>query len=192
MTNRSANSSRLDEWEMAGRAVAQRPMLGAGPEGYRTVVEEVVTADYERRFGREVQPDRAHNGVLDVATTTGVPGALGYSVLLGGVLLEAWRSLRRRVMPGLALGVIAYVAQQMLLFPLAEADPLLWIAAGVLLGQPEPTIVVDSQLRRPVAVVAALLTAVLFVTGVLGVAADRAASQLTLAGADRATICVPT
>ena len=76
-------SSRLDEWSMAGRAIAERPLLGAGPEGYRTVVAEVVTPEYERTYGRDVVPDRAHDGVLDVAVTGGVPAAIAYLVLVG-------------------------------------------------------------------------------------------------------------
>ena len=41
----------LDEWAMA-RVVADHPVVGVGPEGYRTALADGVTADYERTYGR--------------------------------------------------------------------------------------------------------------------------------------------
>ena len=34
--------------------------------------------------------------------------------------------------------MVAYLVQQLLLFPIAELDPILWLAAGVLLATPAP------------------------------------------------------
>jgi O-antigen ligase len=184
-------ASRIDEWSMAGRAVVERPLLGAGPEGYRTVVADVVSADYERTYGREVLPDRAHDGVLDVAVTGGLPAMVAHLALVAWALGAAWRALRerdaRRV--GLGVAVIAYVAQQAFLFPLAELDPVLWLAAGALLTTGNGLHTPPARHRRRWPAVAAACGALaLFATGALGVAADRAAADATSRAGDAATV----
>ncbi|HEX6657628.1 MAG TPA: O-antigen ligase family protein [Ilumatobacter sp.] len=184
-----STTSRLDEWAMAARVVADHPVVGVGPEGYRTALADGVTADYERSYGREALPDRAHSAPLDLAAVGGLPAALLYVALVGGVAVVAVRRMRSGVLiAGLAAAAVAYLVQQLLLFPIAELDPILWLAAGMLLATPAPATAPGPVRRTRVrAAVAGLLTAALFVSGVLGVAADRAAGDLTLSGARRAT-----
>jgi hypothetical protein len=189
--------SRLDEWAMATRVIARHPLFGAGPEGYRTVVADGVSAEYERTYGRDVLPDRAHSAPLDVAVTIGLPGMVMYVAIVGAVVVAAWRALGRRDRrAAVAVGVIAYLTQQLLLFPIAELDPILWLAAGALVGverPPVPSRRVPGALRKTGVYAAVAATIVAFVTGVLGVAADRAAGRAVgevpaaaLASAERA------
>jgi hypothetical protein len=183
-----SSTSRLDEWALAARVIGDHPIVGVGPEGYRTSLADGVTAEYERTYGREVLPDRAHSGPLDLAAAGGLPAALLYVALAGGVGIVAVRRMRSGVtLAALATAAVAYLAQQLLLFPIAELDPILWLVAGVLVAAPEraaPPLPVARS--RVAAAVAGAVTVALFVAGVLGVAADRAAGDLTLAGARRA------
>lgn len=130
-------SSRLDEWALGASVVADRPWLGAGPEGYRTVVGTHIDVDYARDYGREVLPDRAHNGLLDMAAAGGVPAAAAYAALVAVVMAAAWRRLRTDALgAAMATGVIGFVGQQVFLFPLAEVDPVFWWIAGVVVAGP--------------------------------------------------------
>ena len=80
-------------------------------------------------------PDRAHSAPLDLAAAGGLPAALLYVPLVVGVAVVAVRRMRSGVlMAALAAAVVAYLVQQVLLFPIAELDPILWLAAGVLLA----------------------------------------------------------
>jgi tetratricopeptide (TPR) repeat protein len=110
-----------------------------------------------------------------------------YAALVVVAAVLAWRALGRSA-GGAAIGaaVLAYLVQQLFLFPLAELDPILWLLVGTLAVSRQPAAAPAIRRRRWPAAAAAAVTAVLFVTGVLGVAADRAAGQLTLAGARRA------
>lgn len=183
--------SRLDEWSMAARAISHRPLLGAGPEGYRTVVADGVTAEYERTYGREVLPDRAHSAPLDIAATTGVPGMALYGALLVTVVLAAVRAIRGRDRrSALAFGVIAYAAQQLLLFPLAELDPVFWVAAGALLASADarPRTPRTGRGRSAAVAAAGVATVAMFGAGVLGVAADRAAGRAVSQRGDAALV----
>src|SRR5262249_1569840 len=77
---------RFDGWAVGGRVVEHHPVLGVGPEGYRVVFPQLVSAEYVRRYGTDVVPDRAHNGVVDVAANGGVVAGALYAALLGVLL----------------------------------------------------------------------------------------------------------
>jgi putative inorganic carbon (HCO3(-)) transporter len=126
---------RVDEWRVAAQVVADHPVLGAGPEGYRLVVPDHLDLEYSQRYGRDVIVDRAHDGVLDVAVSGGLPAGVLYVALLAAVAVLLWRA-RRDATPltaGAAIGALAYGVQQVVLFPLAEVDPLAWLLVGVAL-----------------------------------------------------------
>jgi O-antigen ligase len=171
--------SRVDEWRVAGRVIADHPLLGTGPEGYRLAVPGNVDAAYERAYGRAVVPDRAHSGMLDVTATGGIAAGLLYATLLVLVAWLVWRTLRTRdgLRAGIAAGVGAYLLQQQLLFPLAELDPIAWLLAGALVawGRTSPR---QMSLRAPrwqrlIGSSAAALAVAALIAGVLDVAADR-------------------
>ncbi len=129
---------RLDEWGVGWRALRTDALLGLGPEGYRNRFPEVVDAAYVRANGASVITDRAHNVFIDVALSSGVPAALVLAVLWLLVARAAVIRVRERDTPvpslGLAVGVLAGFGQQLVLFPLAEIDPVLWLLAGSLVG----------------------------------------------------------
>jgi O-antigen ligase len=170
---------RFDDWSTGVRLIERHPVLGVGPEGYRVVFPQIVSAAYVRRHGTAVIPDRAHNGVIDVATEGGIVGGALYAALLALVIVVAWRSLRSRDVFTIALAcaVVGYIVQQQFLFPLSELDPLFWLGAGMLVATRVPSAGVPSERARriPIAVPAALAVVVGFgaVTGAREVFADR-------------------
>jgi len=185
-------TSRIDEWKVAARVVADHPLLGTGPEGYRIAFPSHVDTEYERSYGRVVMPDRAHNGLLDVTTTMGVGGGIIYLSAVGGLLVTAWRARKRSVaMAGIAAGLVGYLVQQQFLFPLAEVDPLFWLAAGVLVTATGEARVLQLPRSTTVAVALAVVASASLLVGVADVAADRAIADAIerddLGRADRAT-----
>lgn len=190
---------RLDEWRVAAAALADRPLLGAGFEGYRIVFPEHVDAGYERRYTRRTTPDRAHNGALDVGVAAGLPGVLLYLAAAGFLGRRACRAAGGPAwLAGVGAGVAAYLVQQQFLFPLAEVDPAFWLLAGVLVGA-TGTRALALPAGRAAAGVAALAAVVALTAGALDVLADRdAAAALgsddparALAVADRAASLRP-
>jgi hypothetical protein len=183
----AGGSGRLDEWRIATRSIAERPLLGAGPEGYRTVVALSMDHAYVDEHGTEVRPDRAHNVLLDVATTTGVAGVVAFLALLATVAPAVWRTLRSGPawLVGTAAGFVAYLAQQAVLFPLAELDPFAWLLAGIVVasapGRAHRTLPKAALL---VAGAACLVVAVVSVPlGAAELAGDRAARTALRASA---------
>ena len=172
---------RADEWRTAVRVIAGHPLTGVGPEGYRLAFASAVDVEYEQRHGRDPLPDRAHNSVLDVAATTGVPGAVLFLLVVASVGRFLVRAIggSAPMVGGVSAGVLAYALQSLFLFPLAELDPVVWLAAGAAVG----AVAKGHEIANffPAVGVRHLLAAVtLFasVVGVLDVAADRAARRV--------------
>jgi O-antigen ligase len=181
-------SSRLAEWRVATRVLLSHPLTGVGPEGYRIAFGDAVDASYQRQYGRNPLPDRAHDSLLDVAVTTGVPGVAVYLALLGLVGVFARRAMRTGPpwLAGVATGLVAYTAGALLLFPVAELEPSVWLLAGLVSIQTssETELVIVTLPRWTRAAAAGVVTAVAGVALVLGVEAVRA-DRLMRAALDR-------
>ncbi len=185
----AGGSSRLDEWTVAVKVLAHHPVTGVGPEGYRIALPEGLDTHYVETYGLSPLPDRAHDSLLDVAVTTGLPGVATYGVLLVVVALFAIRAVRRGPvwLAGVAVGIIAYAAQGLALFPLADIEPVAWLLAGMVVAHVARSEErVDLHAPRPVALLVAGLAVVAAVAGARDVMADRAtrAASAALARGD--------
>lgn len=128
---------RVDEWRVAVRVVADDPITGVGPDGYRIAAPAHIDDDYTRRHGRDEVVDRAHSAPLDVAATAGVPAALLFVGLMGVLLVRCARVISRSsdtVLVAAAAGVVAWSVQMLVGFPIAEVDPLAWLLAGMVVA----------------------------------------------------------
>ncbi|MEZ5227861.1 MAG: hypothetical protein R2710_14650 [Acidimicrobiales bacterium] len=132
---RSADGSMSGRWASQG---AGEPAPRVRPGGYRDQFPRLVDADHVRAYGSSVITDRAHNAFIDIALSSGILAA----ALLGALWVLVGHSALRRVREheaspttiGLAAAVVAGLAQQLVLFPLAELDPMIWLFAGALVG----------------------------------------------------------
>jgi hypothetical protein len=168
---------RIDEWQVGAAVVVNHPITGVGLEGYRIAFAEGVDADYEMRYTRVTQPDRAHNAALDVGVTTGLPGMALYMAMAVFLMRRSIGAVRTKQpwIVGIAAGVTGYLAQQFFLFPITEVDPIFWLFAGALIADSTPRSQWQFARGRMFAPAMALLAAGAAVAGVLDVAADREA-----------------
>lgn len=176
-TGQAGGLSRLAEWRVAWRVIRADPVTGVGPEGYRIAFGTAVDRGYQRRYGRSVIPDRAHDALLDVAVTTGIPGLLLYlalMVLLGVGLHRALRDGANRWRLGVAAGILAYGVQELFLFPVATLEPAVWLLAGLVMvhTSTDDELVTIKAPRIAQAALAGLAVVVLF-GGVRDVLADQ-------------------
>lgn len=182
-------SSRVDEWRIATDVLAEHPLLGVGPEGYRIAVSDGVDADYERSYPRDrVLPDRAHSSLLDVSLAGGLIAGLAFAALLVTVLRRSVRQLAATAPStvGLSAGVVAYFCAQLLLFPVFELDPIAWLLAGAVVSQTAPQSPTRraTQASRPLAAATAAVALVAVMAGLLDVAANRLERDAMVASAD--------
>ena len=168
---------RIDEWQVGAAVAVNHPFLGVGLEGYRIAFAEGVDADYEMRYTRITQPDRVHNGALDVGVTTGLPGMALYLAMAVFLVRRTVGAVRTKQpwLVGIAAGVTGYLAQQWFLFPITEVDPIFWLFAGALVAASPANRPLHLTRARWLAIPLTILALVAAVFGVRDVAADREA-----------------
>ena len=164
---------RIDEWRMGAAVVADNPLLGVGPEGYRIAFPSVVDADYERRYTRQAAPDRAHSGALDTAAMFGLVGLIAYLAAAGFLIRRSWQAVKsqRPLLVGFGAALIGYLVQQQFLFPIAEIDVIFWLFAGIVVASTGPIV----RVAKPpvlVGIVLGSIAVVALVGGILDVFAD--------------------
>jgi tetratricopeptide (TPR) repeat protein len=159
------------------RLVRERPVLGWGPEGFRTGFPRVVSRQWVTRYGQEQVQDRAHNELLDTASATGLLGLASYVALLAALAFTA-RDARRAggmEVAGIVAGLLGYLAHAQFLFDTFDLAVVFWVLAGALAVEagalrswrtPRPALLTTTSALAGTAVV----------WGSLGVLADRRVS----------------
>ncbi|MFA6416197.1 MAG: O-antigen ligase family protein [Candidatus Paceibacterota bacterium] len=84
----TTTTSRFTIWNMSLKAVAERPILGWGPEGYVYVFSKYYDPVL---WKQEPWFDRSHNVFLDWLVTTGVLGLVAYLFLFGAAIYYLFR-----------------------------------------------------------------------------------------------------
>lgn len=165
----SGMGPRLIMWDAGLEAIAERPVLGWGPNRFRAATNPRTTAEFSRRMGDDDTYDDAHNALVEIGVATGVPGLL----LAGGFVVAATRRAR-----GPLAWYAAGVAASWLLQPLAVATlPTAMLALGLAAprqrdGTVDPPIGAPAA-RAATAGVAVLLAGAAFVSAGRYVLVDR-------------------
>ena len=99
-------AKRLRTWQAGLEALAERPLLGWGPENYHVASGRYIAQPEERARVR----DRAHNATLEAAATGGVAGLVLYLALWGFTARIVVRAARAAAAPDRMLIVFAGAA----------------------------------------------------------------------------------
>ena len=159
-TAREGPGPRVASWLLAIEAVAERPVVGAGPGRYMAATAPHRTLDFARQNPNEYFAD-AHNFIVEYAVTTGV---LGLVALLAWIALASVGASGALALAALAGGLIQLVHAQNV-----AVTPLVMLCLGAAGRRPAPSRPLIS--RRAQALVtamgggAALLVAGQFLAG---------------------------
>ncbi len=82
-----SNVSRLEGWKSAWHAIKKRPFTGYGPDNFIFAFRESKTERYFRTTGKNMAQAHAHNDLLQMAATAGIPCAAIYAVSWSLVLM---------------------------------------------------------------------------------------------------------
>jgi O-Antigen ligase/Tetratricopeptide repeat len=110
---------RLEMWRWGARAVARRPVVGAGPSRFQSATSKYETVAFARTAGRDETTIDAHNIVVEYAVTVGLPGVLLLLVWLWSVFRRAGWGTPLAGFGLLALGMHLVEPQSVGLTPLA-------------------------------------------------------------------------
>lgn len=154
-TDRGSVGARLIIWETALRAVPDTWLLGEGPDQFMTAFTRHEDPRSIAIAGSTVFADNAHNVLLQLAVTVGIPGALLFVALIAMVVVFSvpfWlpRGGDRRliVFSGICSAVIGYGAYLLSGLEQPAATAVLWILLAALLSPAARTIAPSSCVAR--------------------------------------------
>ena len=136
---------RIEAFRVGYAAVRERPLLGWGPENFSVIHERYVSARISALS--ETSFDRAHNKLLEEATTTGILGLLAYLSLWGWLLWAFLRQARRLPLSRRVFlmlvggGLAAHFTHNMFLFDTPGTRPQWYVLVGFIVfvaAQREP------------------------------------------------------
>ena len=133
-------AQRLYIWSRTLSLIGMRPWLGWGLETLGTVFPYDRASLVQVFSPRPTIIDKAHNDLLQVAVSIGIPGALAYAAVWGSVVWSAVRMWRRaadapRVLAaGWLAAIAAYLVQVQFSFSVVALAPVVWLLAGSAAG----------------------------------------------------------
>lgn len=122
-------STRLLMWRDTLPVIAERPVLGHGPDNFAGPFARHEGEDLRAFFGERVV-DKAHNEFLQVAATTGLLGLGAYLWVFVAYFRHAYRSGGWGVL-ALSGGVLAYILQLQTAFTTIGTGVTFWAVLGV-------------------------------------------------------------
>ncbi len=92
---------RLIVWEGAWKLFEKYPIVGTGPETFAFTYPLTRPADHNLTTEKDFIYNKAHNELLHILATSGALGLIGYLILNGYVLMQAWCQRKFLVAAGL-------------------------------------------------------------------------------------------
>lgn len=139
---KGAAGSRIETWTSTFGIIADNPVFGIGPEVIKNLFPRYETRYFRFREGFHVKQDRAHNEVLDMATTRGLVTLLVYILLIGTVMRAGYKRTKEEsdgalIYPAYLAAMTAYLAQNQFSFGVVAITSLFWTIMGMTLSRPE-------------------------------------------------------
>lgn len=193
-TDRGSVGARLIIWETAMEALPETWIIGEGPDQFMTAFTRHEDPRSIAIAGSPVFADNAHNILLQLAVTVGIPGALLFLAFVVAVLVKAAPysfpqagGRRLIVFSGVSAAVIGYGVYLLSGLEQPAATGVLWILLAALLS-PTARSVGPVRAVRIAASSAVLLVAVI----VIGHGAVRLVAENSFARASAPAMPLPT
>jgi O-antigen ligase len=133
-TDEGSTAARLTIWRAAAPLLADRTLLGYGPETMRTVFARVFPPQLVYYQGRNVNVDRAHNLWLDLGMGAGLVGILAFAAFLAIFGWVVWRGLRSApdrweqvAWVAVTAGVVGHLVDLQFGFDLTASATVMWL-----------------------------------------------------------------
>lgn len=138
LTRGSSGGIRLLAWRQAIQMIKDKPLLGWGPETFGLIFPRYITVEWEQTVRRDFPTDKAHNDLLQVASTTGLASLLPYVLIFAFFFWDSLRSIKhisdtfqKNLLRGLCAGVLGYLVQLQFNFSVVDITPIFWVFVGM-------------------------------------------------------------
>ncbi|MCX6785492.1 MAG: O-antigen ligase family protein [Candidatus Komeilibacteria bacterium] len=113
--------TRLHAWRWGLEGFRDNLLVGVGPENFQIVFNKYFQPDFYNYSGNEIWFDRAHNTLVDMASTMGIFGLLSYLAIFGAIGLALYKLFKSGNLSALSFLIIfllffSYFIQNLLVF----------------------------------------------------------------------------
>ena len=134
--------SRLQIWGSALQAIWHRPLFGWGPDTFRFAFGPYRTVDYVAHNGFAMTADNAHNYILQLTTTLGVPGVLlAYGVFVAalwsggrGTLTRGGGTADGLLRGGFLAASVGFLVYLVFGLSVVSSTSILWLTVAIMVA----------------------------------------------------------
>ncbi len=133
-----SNIPRVEMWKATLPMIADRPLLGSGPDTFKLAFPKYKPAQWVTTF-QDPQIDRAHNELLQIAATTGLLGVTGFLWLVIAMFFAGMRrffKIRQRngkvIILGLLAAAFSFLVQVEFNPNSLSVAPIFWAIIGLI------------------------------------------------------------
>lgn len=152
-----STAARLAIWRATLPLIADRPLLGYGPDGLQLAFQRVFPPELVYYQGRHLVVDQANNLLLDITTSAGLLGLAAFIFLMWRAGRIIWRGLditddrdRLVLLAGIAAALVGHLVELQVSFDIVATAVIFWLllALGVSLAGPTPSPAAQQAARR--------------------------------------------
>lgn len=131
---------RIEIWTAASKMVSDKPLLGFGPDTFRLSASQYETYEFVKSTQGATVADNAHNYIVQLATTVGIPAAV---LLVLFFILALFLSVKRALQAkegekltyvGLLAAFIGYLVHLFFGISVIGSSAVFWIICGALIA----------------------------------------------------------
>ncbi|MDI6736688.1 MAG: tetratricopeptide repeat protein [bacterium] len=141
----STAETRVYIWQTGLEIIKRHPLLGVGPDALRFVSTQHEKLEFIRlEGGRNCLIDKAHNEIIDIATTRGLLGLGAYIwiiILLFKFAHQSFPSIKEEnkiLLIGVLSAIISYLVQNQVGFGIIATSSLFWLLLGMAISVAMP------------------------------------------------------
>lgn len=129
----SFGHNRLFTWKRTLSLIKYNPLLGIGPDNFKTFFAQYYREDAIKMFpSANGNIDKAHNEFLDVLLSNGILGFAAYMLFFGALLWGCFRKAdKTRYAPVFGVAVVSYMAHAFFGYQLPIQSPVMWMMIGM-------------------------------------------------------------
>ena len=161
---------RLEIWKAGSQMISDNALLGSGPDTFRLASGQYETLTFVKITQGATVADNAHNYIIQLAATLGVPAVLLLLLFLAGAVFVSIKGMRktraseRLISAGLLSAVFGYLIFLLFGLSVLGSSSVFWILCGALVSATTTarTTAIDFQGARTASIKAAVAMLVLF------------------------------
>jgi len=163
-------AQRLEIWKAGSQMISDNALLGSGPDTFRLASGNYETLEFVKMTQGMTVADNAHNYIIQLAATVGVPAVLLLMLFLAAAIFISIKSMRktgapeRLVSAGLLSAIFGYLIYLLLGLSVVGSSSVFWILCGALVSATTTArnTAIDFQGARTASIKAAVAMLVLF------------------------------